>query len=233
MNTVTLVKKFCNYTFVERNCEKAVSLLATNIYWVGTSDQEDVHSREEAHQFITKAVTQFPVKYQVDYLEEHFLPQGDAHGNAFLHILLTNKDICLKLRITATSCLEDTEEKIDSIHFSISDTTQQIKDYFSTESIKAKLAQEKEALVMSTMAGGLMGGYCEAGFPFYFVNERMLEYLGYKNEPEFVADIDGLIENTMHPDDREMVNRSTKEQLTANGLYVVDYRMRKRDGNYI
>ena len=52
----------------------------------------------------------------------------------------------------------------------------------------------------------MMGGYIEDGFPFYFINRRMLEYLGYENETEFVSDIEGMITNCMHPDDRNRVD---------------------------
>ena len=32
---------------------------------------------------------------------------------------------------------------------------------------------------------GIIGGYCEEGFPLYYVNERMVEMLGYENEEDF------------------------------------------------
>ena len=60
-----------------------------------------------------------------------------------------------------------------------------------------------------SLAGGMMGGYLEEGLPFYFVNRQMLDYLGYDNEGDFIADINGLITNCMHPDDR----KSIKERL--------------------
>ena len=73
----------------------------------------------------------------------------------------------------------------------------------------------------------MMGGYISEGFPFYFVNRRMLDYLGYKTEDEFVADIDGLISKSWH-------HRKTGRRWTGrwNGScleneYVVEYRMKK------
>ncbi len=78
-----------------------------------------------------------------------------------------------------------------------------------------------------------MGGYIEEGFPFYFVNNRMLEHLGYANEADFVADIRGLVTNCMHPDDRAMVDAEVDSQMAEGGQYVVEYRMKKQDGSYI
>ncbi|MEG1988859.1 MAG: ATP-binding protein, partial [Oscillibacter sp.] len=61
----------------------------------------------------------------------------------------------------------------------------------------------------------------------------MLRYLGYRSEAEFVADNHGLISQCMHPDDRERVDADSRRQLECNGEYVIEYRMRKRDGSYI
>ena len=51
-------------------------------------------------------------------------------------------------------------------------------------------------------AGRYDGRIHRGWFPI-FINRRMLEYLGYENETEFVSDIEGMITNCMHPDDRE------------------------------
>ena len=78
-----------------------------------------------------------------------------------------------------------------------------------------------------------MGGYIEDGFPFYFVNNRMLKYLGYASEAEFVADIAGMVSNCMHPDDRALVDGEVTRQIAERGEYIVEYRMKKQDGSYI
>ena len=103
-----------------------------------------------------------------------------------------------------------------------------MKDTDNLETVR--LRQE---LLNDSLPGGMMGGYISEGFPFYFVNRRMLDYLGYKTEDEFVADIDGLISNCMHPEDRAQVDREVERQLSAGNEYVVEYRMKKKDGSYI
>lgn len=104
----------------------------------------------------------------------------------------------------------------------------EMKDTDNLETVR--LRQE---LLNDSLPGGMMGGYISEGFPFYFVNRRMLDYLGYKTEDEFVADIDGLISNCMHPEDRAQVDREVERQLSAGNEYVVEYRMKKKDGSYI
>ncbi len=69
------------------------------------------------------------------------------------------------------------------------------------------IAKQWQDLLSASVPGGMMGGYNEEGFPFYFINNRMLEYLGYTCEEEFIADIGGMISNCIHPDDRVMVDR--------------------------
>ena len=78
-----------------------------------------------------------------------------------------------------------------------------------------------------------MGHYREEGSPFYFINQRMLQYLGYLDEKEFVEEIGGCISNCTHPEDRSFVERSIQAQLDSGEEYTVEYRMRKKDGSYI
>ena len=42
-----------------------------------------------------------------------------------------------------------------------------------------------------------------------------------------------MISHCMHPDDREAVDREVAAQMEEKGEYVVEYRMKKRDGSYI
>lgn len=61
----------------------------------------------------------------------------------------------------------------------------------------------------------------------------MLEYLGYDSEADFILDIDGMISNCMHSGDRARVDAAVAGQLEKNEEYVVEYRMKKKDGSYI
>ena len=66
----------------------------------------------------------------------------------------------------------------------------------------------------------------------YYVNERMLAYLGYTYE-EFVADTKGLVMNGIHPDDLERVEQIASRAMDQDSEYEVKYRMKKKDGSYI
>ena len=91
----------------------------------------------------------------------------------------------------------------------------------------------RHELLSSVVPGGMMGGYFEPGFPFYFINKQMLTYLGYDTEAEFVLAIEGSIDNCMHPDDRKRVSQQVEKELAVKNEYQVEYRMAKKDGSYI
>lgn len=84
-----------------------------------------------------------------------------------------------------------------------------------------------------TLSGGMMGGYIEPGFPLYFISDGLLDYLGYESREEFEEAIDGLVDNCMHPNDREMVNKEVTRQLALGEEYHIIYRMLKKDGSAI
>ena len=93
--------------------------------------------------------------------------------------------------------------------------------------------KEQQEFLNPTLPGGMIGGYREKGCPVYFINHSMLNYLGYENREEFIKDVNGLLENGIHPEDRERAEHQVEEGLNKQGRYSTDYRMKKKDGTYI
>lgn len=120
-----------------------------------------------------------------------------------------------------------------TLWFSEPGISQQGDEHYPHTLVVESLARQRQELLNDSLPGGMMGGYIEEGFPFYFVNSRMLEYLGYTDEAEFVADIGGMVSNCMHPDDRVMVDAEVAGQMAKRDDYMVEYRMKKRDDSYI
>lgn len=81
--------------------------------------------------------------------------------------------------------------------------------------------------------GGMMGGYLEENMPLYFINNRMLEYLGYPDRESFLEATNGQLINSIHPQEKAAVYKQMQEQLFRTGEYAVTYRMRKQDGSFI
>ena len=67
--------------------------------------------------------------------------------------------------------------------------SQRGEEHYPGTLVVESIAKQWQDLLSASVPGGMMGGYNEEGFPFYFINNRMLEYLGYTCEEEFIADI--------------------------------------------
>ena len=79
---------------------------------------------------------------------------------------------------------------------------------------------------------GMIGGYCEEGFPLYYVNERMIEMLGYDSREDFEEGIDRKVVNTIHPDDLPQVTANLGDHYYVGMKYETTYRMPRKDGTW-
>ena len=94
---------------------------------------------------------------------------------------------------------------------------------------------QKEMLTDFMIMGetrGLIGGYCENGFPVYYANKEMARMLGYDAVEEMVEAIDGKVINTIHPDDREQVIKDIGGEYYEGLTYETTYRMPRKDGSW-
>ncbi len=78
----------------------------------------------------------------------------------------------------------------------------------------------------------LIGGYCEEGFPLFYVNNNMIKLLGYDDREDFVKGIDGLVANTVHPDDMPQVKLEDLSKCCDGQTLEAVYRMPKKDGSW-
>lgn len=99
-----------------------------------------------------------------------------------------------------------------------------------------KLTEENRraaATIAAQMSpGGMIGGYCEPGFPLYFANYEMVQLLGYDTYEELAEAIGQRVENTIHPDDRARVAADIGPEYYLGLEYVTSYRMPKKDGTW-
>ncbi len=78
-----------------------------------------------------------------------------------------------------------------------------------------------------------IGGYCEPGAPLFFANDGLLRLLGYDSFAELNGAADGLVMNTIHPDDVEKATRELTQCAIEGGYFESSYRVRKKDGSWI
>ena len=78
----------------------------------------------------------------------------------------------------------------------------------------------------------MIGGYCEEGFPLYYVNEHMIRMLGYDSREDFEEGIDRKVVNTIHPDDLPQVTADLGNRYYLGKKYETTYRMPRKDGSW-
>lgn len=107
----------------------------------------------------------------------------------------------------------------------------------SSEMIQSPMDTNRESSIIGELfecsdSSGLIGGYCEEGFPLYYVNDTMVRMLGYDSRDEFTRAIGGLVANTIHPEDMPQVMRDLGTDYYEGMTYDTSYRMPKKDGSY-
>ncbi len=78
----------------------------------------------------------------------------------------------------------------------------------------------------------VIGGYCEDGFPLFYVNDNMIKLLGYDSREDLISGIDGMVINTIHPDDRAQVQKDLGDEYYPGMVYETVYRMPRKDGTW-
>ena len=70
-----------------------------------------------------------------------------------------------------------------------------------------KLSEQNELDAVSVLEGiapiGMIGGYCEEGFPLFYASKSLYSMMGYGNFDEFHAAIQGKVANTIYYQDYE------------------------------
>lgn len=99
-----------------------------------------------------------------------------------------------------------------------------------------KLADENKTVASSIFAqmspGGMIGGYCEDGFPLFFANSALIKLLGYDSYEEFSVATKEKVINTIHPDDRKQVAKDIGPKYYPGLEYTSTYRTLKKDGTW-
>lgn len=227
------VQEFLRTWYCRRDPENTAQYLSDDFQFVGTSDGETVVGFAAMRDYLLEDCREEPGPFRVVFLhpQEQLLQTGCAFVN--LGLLLQNKQYSWRLRASFVLRTEKGLWRICHIHISEAAGNQRGKEHYPHTLVVESLNRQRNDLLDEATPGGMMGGYQEPGFPFYYVNQRMLDYLGYGSEAEFVSDISGLISNCIHPDDRAEADRQVAAQMAETGEYAVEYRMRKKSGDYI
>ena len=234
MTALETVQAFCSAWFEERNADKAHFFLAPDeVCFVGTGENEFACSSEEMKEYLIRDVQEIPEPFSFELMLFQEQELDERTRNISIGITLKNTKYSWRLRAFFTLVRIHERWRFRTLWFAEPGNSQRGEEHYPRALVMENIARQRQELLNDSLPGGMMGGYIEEGFPFYFTNNRMLEHLGYASEAEFVAAIGGMVSNCMHPDDRAMADAEVARQLAENKEYVVEYRMKRRDGSYI
>lgn len=88
-------------------------------------------------------------------------------------------------------------------------------------------------LLSECVFGGIMITYNTPEFPLYYIDDRMLSFLNYPNQMDFITVTKGDTINCIRAEDRESVRAEIMRALRSGNSYTTIYRMLCRDKGYI
>lgn len=239
------LNRFFQAYLVERNLEKTLSMVTDDIYSIGTGQDECAFNKVDFANLLKAEFTVLPnsMKYKLmDYVEKsHGANNWDCFCNVQIKVAIEKaKEVTYFTRLTASFIRRDNKILASALHLSEASIHQEDNEFFplkysseEMEKLNKQSQQDLLDLVMEMMPGGIVGSYFEEGYPLYIVNDKYLTLSGYDSYDEFVKDIDGMISNSIHPEDLIFVENIATESLKNGRQYEVEYRLRKKDGSYI
>lgn len=225
-----------------RDLDKTLDCLADDIRWIGTGDFERAGKGFcDCRGLLAEEFKSMPGSFDVTLRNLYAVESGGAcYVDGDMGVVDPASGQGVNVRISAMCCeTPDGRCLIQGIHASLPSSEQPDGEFFPSSflgrgnGLSSQSRRSAFQLLKNSIPGGLIGGYMEEGFPLYFINDQLLEYLGYTSYEDFVEDTAGMVENGIHPDDRGCVNTVVGEALAVSDRYEVSYRMLRRDGSYI
>ncbi|MEG0766989.1 MAG: PAS domain-containing protein, partial [Clostridia bacterium] len=236
MEGIEVFQRFCAAYLERRNVGEVVSLLTPDIVWVGASAYEEVCGLHAVERLLQKEMEQDPVPWKIEWSDcnQNALGEGGCILSTRLRAIRQD-DSQWGCAIRLSCALRRVRDilQVCMVHASVAIHLQTEKESSPISFAAKKVEEVKMTLLNDAVMGGMIGRYLDEGYPFCFINDRMLSYLGYESKQDFVRDIDGHIVRCMHPDDIDAVRAQIDEQLAMQPDYHIRYRMRKKDRSYI
>ena len=227
------LQAFCQAWFEERNLNGALGYLTEDVEFIGTGDEEEASGIEEMSLYIRQDIDEMPEPFlfEILYMREQIL--ADNVHNLSAKFRLRNTMYQWHLRAFCVLGRTCGQWKIRSIHFAEPSRAQRNGEHYPETLVIEQAAKLRDELLEESMPGGMIGCYLEPRLPLYFINKRMLDYLGYVSEEEFQAQIPGSLLNCIYPEDRQNMQADVFRQIEEKEEYAAEYRMRKKHGTYI
>ena len=181
--------------------EEVCAFLGDEFCFVGTGEDEFAHSPQEMREYLARDIQEIPEPFTVELT----LFQGAGDRPGCPQPVGGNAPQEHPVPLAAAGILHPGPAagawRLRTLWFSEPGSSQRGGEHYPRALVMEHIARQRQELLNDSLPGGMMGGYIEEGFPFYFVNNRMLEYLGYASEAGCLR-TRGMVSNCMHPDDR-------------------------------
>lgn len=235
-----LLTGFLDAYLVRQDLEGAASFLSVQFVGLGMDAYEAALNRE---QFCSRMNEEFQNAsggfcYEIcDYHETCY--RTDLCG-AYCRISVSSVDgkkgKAYQGRVTVTASNENGEWKLLQMHMSeLFDCCGERAVFpirygcHAEQKIDAAGSKKLTEMLFSMLPGGILGVYLEDGFPLYFINDTMLNYLGYEYE-ELEEATGKKMKWMVAPEDWERVQKTICDGIRRNGEYDIQYRIVCKDG---
>ena len=88
-------------------------------------------------------------------------------------------------------------------------------------------------LINNQFKGGPVSIYERRGYPIHYISESLAVHLGYEDAAEMTDALDGKWSSLFSEEELERVLKEIREQLKEKGMFVHEYRLRKKNGDYV
>ena len=241
----TVVETFLHRYFWQRDVESTLALVSDTVYSIGTGEGEVAMDKAAMRCLLEQetALMPDPIGYEITGYSQRQRAPGvwDCYCALRLHLKAAEEmRVEYSIRLTLGMHEQAGRLLLDTLHASEPSHSQEEGEFFpirfiseGSGQVNLKTQRELLEIIEQIMPGGIVGGYLESGFPLYVANNRLLQMAGYESYQEFEEGIEGLVINSIHPDDRELVNRELERSLAEGDQYEIEYRMLCRDKSSI
>lgn len=235
------VKGFFFAYAVKRNTIETLGYLTEDIRWIGSGAVPAAQGKRQVTQVLEAEFTADSAPYNVKYLAEEVRQIGAECAESFFEVELSKvltdeEEVSLTVQLSVVCRRDGFLYKICSIHTTGVDNLAEEKALQTAEKTFAEYQNRFRDTSMNflqqSIPGGIIGCYREPGFPLYFINDRMLQYLGYTEE-ELTFETEGYISRCIFPEDLTYVETFIDRRLREEEEYELRYRMKRQDKGII
>lgn len=242
--TYETIDEFFRYYLLERNIDKALSIVSDDIYSIGTGYNEIAIGKQSLKKLMQAEIDALnkSITYKIKDFHEKSKCQNcwDCFFTMEMHVDMGDGNKAIySTRFTGSLTEYNGKLLIESAHMSESSVHQEEDEFFPIKFVSEKIntlnkqtQSELWKIFYHMLPAGIMGSYLDKDFPLYMINEQTLKMSGYTYE-EFIEETNGLIINSIHNKDRIRVEKTIRQSLENGNQFEVEYRMKTRSGDYI